>query len=301
MLIKAGFGWLADTRHAIVEMASASGIELLSQDQLNPMKTTTFGTGQLIKAAADYGAEKILLAVGSSATVDGGIGAAKALGWDFLNKDGNPVEKNGKGLTEITQIVKPENLSLPAIEILCDVTNPLCGEKGAATVFGPQKGATPEMVIDLDRGLENLAMLVKQDFGIEIEDLPGAGAAGGISAAVVAFMNGKLVSGVDTIIAETKLEEELQNADWLITGEGSFDTQSLDGKVVSGLAKLAGKYNVKVAVIAGKISISDDQFKESGIEIAISCSKPNMTVDYAIANSKELLTAAVDEFYKLQV
>jgi glycerate kinase len=180
-------------------------------------------------------------------------------------------------------------------------TNPLCGEKGAATVFGPQKGATPEMVIDLDRGLENLAMLVKQDFGIEIEDLPGAGAAGGISAAVVAFMNGKLVSGVDTIIAETKLEEELQNADWLITGEGSFDTQSLDGKVVSGLAKLAGKYNVKVAVIAGKISISDDQFKESGIEIAISCSKPNMTVDYAIANSKELLTAAVDEFYKLQV
>jgi glycerate kinase len=162
MQVEAGFGWFAQEKTAIVEMASASGIELLNKEQLNPLKTTTYGTGQLIKSAMEYGAEKMLLSVGGSATVDGGLGAAMALDWKFLDKSNDEVGLGGGELCKISKIIKPSNLNLPPIEVLCDVDNPLCGEQGAAKIFGPQKGATPQMVKQLENGLFNLAQIIKK-------------------------------------------------------------------------------------------------------------------------------------------
>lgn len=298
MQVKAGFAWFDKQKEALVEMASASGIELLTISQLNPYLTTTFGTGQLIKAAAEFGAKKILLAVGGSATVDCGIGAASALGWQFLNDHDETVPFGGRGIMEVAKIIKPKNLNLPAIEILCDVNNPLCGILGAARVFGPQKGATPEMVEELENGMLKISTLIKKFNGIDLQNLPGAGAAGGLSAGAMAFMNGKLVSGVETIIKEIQLEKEMADADWVITGEGRFDSQSLNGKVVSGITNIAKKTNTKVAVIAGSVLLKKEEYQTHGIEMAISCMKENMTLQYAITNAGKLLRCAAMEFAK---
>lgn len=298
MQIKAGFGWFESTETAVVEMASASGLQLLSKDQLNPFKTTTFGTGQLIKAACDYNAKKILLAVGGSATVDGGIGAAAALGWKFLDSAGSEVTLTGKDLEKIYQIVPPPKLNLPEMQVLCDVDNPLCGPNGAAAIYGPQKGATPDMVKQLDKGLKNLAKLAKEKLNCEIETLPGAGAAGGLAAGAVAFMNASLVSGIETIINLSNLSSQLKDADWLITGEGSFDHQSLMGKVISGITRLARKFDTNVAVIAGQVRIDKKEYQKAGIKIALPCKKENMSLDYALENSEALLKAAAKELLK---
>ncbi|MFQ6036610.1 MAG: glycerate kinase, partial [Sedimentisphaerales bacterium] len=264
-------------------MASASGLSLLSKDQYNPMKTTTYGTGQLMKAALRYQARKILLAVGGSATVDGGIGAATALGWKFLDSEGTQVPPCGEGLAKIAQIVRPPKAIDIAVEVLCDVQNPLCGPDGAARIYGPQKGATAEMVNKLEAGLANLACLVRKQLNCEI-DIAGAGAAGGLAAGAVAFMNAKLVSGIKTIISHSRLEAELVDADWIVTGEGCFDRQSLYGKVVSGIAEVARRTNTAVAVIAGTVDLSRKDFPKLGIATAISCKPENMSLEIALNN-----------------
>ncbi len=296
MQVNAGFAFFPDTKTALVEMAKASGLELLSPHQANPLKTTTFGTGELIQAATDYGADKILLAVGGSATVDGGVGAAKALGWKFLDSQDKEIGLGGGELENIAQIVRPEKINLPEINVLCDVDNPLCGENGAARVFAPQKGATAEMVERLEAGLSRLAEIVKQQLDIEIDKIPGAGAAGGLSAGAVAFMNAKLVSGIETIIRQSGLEKEIRNAEWVITGEGQFDSQSLRGKVVSGVVKIAAQNNVKIGVIAGRVELPEQQWKNFGIADAIALSDENMSIDDAIANTKSLLVEAAKQF-----
>jgi len=296
MRIKAGFAFFPDTKVALVEMAKASGLELLSSEQANPLETTTFGTGRLIRAAADYGADKILLAVGGSATVDGGVGAAQALGWKFLDPDGNAIGFGGGQLECIAQIIRPGELDLPEIEVLCDVDNLLCGKNGAARTFGPQKGATAEMVERLEAGLAHLAEVVKQQLGIRIDKIPGSGAAGGLSAGAVAFMDAKLVSGVETIINQSSLAEELCDADWVITGEGRFDSQSLQGKVVSGITKVAKLSRAKVAVIAGIVALSEQQWRDFGITTAIGLSDETTDLDYAIANAGSLLADAAKKF-----
>ncbi|MEN6386140.1 MAG: glycerate kinase [Phycisphaerales bacterium] len=301
MQVDAGFAWFEKEKEALVEMACASGIELLKPQQLNPLITTTFGTGQLIKAAAEFGAKKILLAVGGSATVDCGIGAAMALGWNFLDAHNEPVSYGGKALANIRKIVKPHAFKLPPVEVLCDVKNPLCGIDGAAKVFGPQKGASPEMVEELENGMLNIAALMKTLSGLDIKNMPSAGAAGGLSAAALVFMNGKLVSGVDTIIKEINLENEMTDADWIITGEGCFDTQSLKGKVVSGIINLAKTTNTKIAVIAGSVLLKKEEYRKFGIETAIACRKEGMTLEYAITNCRKLLTAAALEFAKKNI
>ncbi|MEJ2704116.1 MAG: glycerate kinase, partial [Sedimentisphaerales bacterium] len=244
MRVPAGFARLPDGA-TVVEMASASGLERLSPEQMDPIRATTYGTGELIQAAIEYGASKILLAVGGSATVDGGVGAATALGWRFLDERGAPVPLGGGGLERIARIVPPASLLRPvdggepaAVEVLCDVDNPLCGEKGAARVYGPQKGATPEMVERLEAGLAHLARLVREQLGRDIANVPGAGAAGGLAAGAIAFMNATLVSGIETMMAHSDLRRELESADWVITGEGCFDRQSLSGKVVAGVLRL---------------------------------------------------------------
>jgi glycerate kinase len=296
MQVRAGFAFFPDTRIALVEMAKASGLELLGPGQADPLKTTTFGTGQLIRAAADYGADKILLAVGGSATVDGGVGAAQALGWKFLDKDGKTIGFGGGQLEYIARIIRPEKIDLPEIEVLCDVDNPLCGENGAAIVFGPQKGATAEMVERLESGLAHLAEVVKQQLGIQIDKIPGSGAAGGLSAGAVAFMDAKLVSGIETIIRESGLAEEISDADWVITGEGRFDSQSLRGKVVSGVTKAARLSRAKVAVIAGIVSLPKKQWQDFGITDAISITDETTDLAYAIANAGSLLANATRKF-----
>jgi len=295
MQVEAGFAWFDDNA-ALVEMACASGLELLAAEQMNPMKTTTYGTGELINAAIEYGARKVLLAVGGSATVDCGLGAASALGWKFCDEQGSPVPLGGEGLAQVRTISKPDSPSAIPVEVLCDVDNPLTGEHGAARIYGPQKGATPEMVEQLEGGLAHIAELVREQLGCEIETLPGAGAAGGLAAGAVAFMGATIVSGIETVMARTNLRAELESADWVITGEGSFDSQSLRGKVVSGVLQMARESCVKVAVLAGKVNIPQEQYRRAGIEAAISCKTDKMTLDYALKNSHKLLGSAARLF-----
>jgi glycerate kinase len=185
---------------------------------------------------------------------------------------------------------------LPPIEVLCDVDSPLTGLSGSAHVFGPQKGATPQMVLELDKGLGNLARIVRTQFGKEIETVAGSGAAGGLAAGAIAFMNAALIPGIDTVIKASNLSAAIEDADWLITGEGSFDAQSLRGKVVAGVAKTAMKKGVRVVVLAGQVKLAPAQYLPCGIVDAFACRKPEMTLDYALDHAPQLLADAAAEF-----
>ncbi len=296
MEVRAGFAWLPADRTAVVEMASASGMGLLRPERLDPMKTTTFGTGQLVRAALDHGAERILLGVGGSATVDGGVGAATALGWRFLAGDGTAVPLGGGGLGRICEIVPPNcGIEIP-VDVLCDVDSPLCGSHGAARVYGPQKGATPEMVEILDAGLSHLAALAADQLGVRVRDLPGAGAAGGLAAGAVAFMDARLVSGIETVMTQAHLRSDVGDADWVITGEGRFDAQSMRGKVVSGVARVAREGGARVAVIAGQVDLSERLWQAAGIEAVLACMSPGMDLPSALERSEELLSEAAGRF-----
>ncbi|MBN2128444.1 MAG: glycerate kinase [Sedimentisphaerales bacterium] len=300
MRIEAGFVWLPQTRTAVVEMATASGLQFLEPQQQNPLLTTTRGTGELVAGAVERGAERILLAVGGSATVDGGVGAATALGWQFLTKEGRDISLGGGELAKADKIVPPEAASQAEVEVLCDVDNPLCGPHGAAQVYGPQKGATPGMVETLEAGLSHLAKLVKEQLGRDVADLPGAGAAGGLAAGAVAFMNARLVSGIDTVMSHSGLREALARADWVITGEGCFDEQSLRGKVVSGVARIARETETKVAVLAGRVLLWPEQYRAAGIETALPCADEQMDTQQAIAQAAALLDKTARRFARAQ-
>ena len=289
--VEAGFAWFADGT-ALVEMAAASGLELLSPQQLDPLRATTYGTGQLIAAATDYGARRILLAVGGSATVDGGVGAAAALGWKFVDSKGEEVPLGGVGLGAIASIGRPGKAVLVPVEVLCDVNNPLCGEHGAAKVYGPQKGATAEMVERLDRGLAHLADIVSSQLGVDVKNVPGAGAAGGLGAGAIAFMGGTIVSGIETVMRHGNLEDELKSADWVVTGEGSFDRQSLHGKVVSGVLALARRSGTRVAVLAGQVKMPPGEYRKLGIEAALASKPDDLPMRDALKDSRKLLHGA---------
>lgn len=296
MEVEAGTAWFPRERSALVEMASASGITHLRTDQLNPMLTTTFGTGQLLRMALDGEPALLRLAVGGSATTDGGVGAAMALGWRFLDRAGRDAGFGGAALERIERILPPEPaLRLPPVEVLCDVDNPLCGPEGAAAVYGPQKGATPDMVERLDRGLARLAELVKRQFGLSIEGLPGAGAAGGLAGGAVAFFGGRLVPGIHTLLLAGGLEAHLRDADWVLTGEGSFDPQSFRGKVVSGVLGAALRAGVSVAVVAGRVAVPEDQWRAAGIREALALSVPGMTTGESMRCASPLLRERVRE------
>jgi glycerate kinase len=286
--VDAGYAWFEDRKCSVVEMAVASGITLLARDDLNPLRTTTFGTGQLLKHALARGAP-VRLAVGGSATVDGGVGAAMALGWSFLDHDGSPVGLGGGALARIAKILPPEKRELPPVDVLSDTTVPLCGDQGAATVFGPQKGATPEIVRSLSAGLDNLAARVRDALGIDISSLPGGGAAGGLAAGAVAFLDARIVPGIETVIEATGLDEALAGADWVVTGEGCFDATSLRGKVVSGVIAAAQRAGTKVAVLAGSVRLSEKEWREAGVHAAAALRSGNVSLDHAISHAAELL------------
>ncbi len=291
----ARYAWLPKEATAVIAMANASGLVLLKPEQRNPLFTTTYGTGELIRAAIEQGAKRIWLAVGGSATVDGGVGAAMALGWRFLDAQGRPVSFGGGELERIARIEHPDELQIPAMEILCDVDNPLCGEHGAARVFGPQKGAAPAMVDRLDAGLQHLGRLVKEQLGKDMVNVPGAGAAGGLAGGALAFMDARITSGIEIVIQANGMDTELADADWVVTGEGRFDAQSLRGKVVSGIAKLAAKHGVKVAVLAGSVQVSEEIYRREGIDLALSTMKPGVELNEALANAEELLASSARE------
>lgn len=292
MRVEAGFGWFAAERFAVVEMATASGLEMLAGDRRDPMRTTTYGTGELIVAAIEHGAKKVMLTVGGSATVDCGIGAAIAMGWRFVDGDGKDFCIGESRLTDIAEIVRPVKDIDVEVEVLCDVENPLCGDSGAARIYGPQKGATAEMVEELEAGLAHVAGLARDQLGVDIAEMAGAGAAGGLAGGAVAFFEGRLVSGIETVMAHCGLREELEAADWVITGEGKFDEQSLSGKVVSGILKLAKETGTKVAVIAGQVEVGEERWRQCGIDAALACQADGMNEYEAMAQAERLLGAA---------
>ncbi len=296
MQVEAGFAWFPATRMALVEMAAASGLTLLRRDQLNPLLATTYGTGQLMDAAFRRGARRLLLAVGGSATVDGGAGAASALGWRFVDAGGRDVPLGGGHLLEIERITPPEGGTFPPVEVLCDVKNPLCGDNGAARVFGPQKGATPQMVERLDAGLTHLASLVRATLGKEIGDVPAGGAAGGLAAGAMAFVNAALESGIERIIEVSGLARDLRNAGWVVTGEGSFDGQSLQGKVVSGVIDAARRERVRVVVIAGLVQLAEGDWRAAGVEWAVPLARPGMSLEYSMEHVRDLLDKRAREW-----
>lgn len=296
MRVAAGFARLSDGETAVVETASASGWALLRPHQRNPLRTTTFGTGQLIAAACEGGCRHILLAAGGSATVDGGIGAASALRWRFPGDDGHELPPCGGSLARISRIIPPPSPLAAKVTVLCDVTNPLLGSSGAAPVFGPQKGATPEMVKELEAGLAHLAKLIRLHLGIDVSAIEGGGAAGGLAAGAAAFFGAHLVSGGDYVIRRTRLNESLEGADWVITGEGSFDAQSLGGKIVSRVTEVALRRSVRVAVIAGRVKLDADQCRARGISHVDAVSPEGMAEEEAIQRAPELLRSAVRRF-----
>ncbi len=242
---------------AVIEMAAASGLSLAPPDKRDPLRTTTFGTGQLIVSALDAGARQIIVGIGGSATVDGGCGCAQALGVVFTRADGEPCTCGlaGGGLAEIEDFSLDDRdvrLAEAKIRVACDVTNPLVGSNGAAAVYGPQKGATPEAVERLDRGLARIAELIRKKLGLDVANMPGAGAAGGLGAGLAAFADASLESGFEIIAGAVGLRRRLAGADLCITGEGKFDGQSASGKTVVGVAAVADKLGVPIVCIPGQ-------------------------------------------------
>ncbi|MEK5057889.1 glycerate kinase [Paenibacillus sp. FSL H7-0326] len=267
--VTAKYGIMGDGVTAAIEMASASGIHLVTKETKNPLITTTYGTGELIKECLDQGIKKIIIGIGGSATNDGGAGMAEALGVKFLDTEGHTLPRGGGSLGELAKIdISELDARLADVEIIvaCDVTNPLCGETGASHVFGPQKGATPEMVLTLDANLANYAAVVKEQLGKDIRDIPGAGAAGGLGAGLLIFTQATLQRGIDIVIEYTGLRSKLALADYCFTGEGGMDFQTKFGKTPYGVAKAAKLEGKKVIALAGYIGEGVEVLYEEGID-----------------------------------
>ncbi|WP_226002270.1 glycerate kinase [Paenibacillus sp. BJ-4] len=267
--VTAAYGLLGDGTTAAIEMASASGIHLVNKDNKNPLKTTTYGTGELIRECLNQGIRKIIIGIGGSATNDGGTGMAEALGARFLDAQGNILPRGGGSLGELASIdISSLDARLQQVQLIvaCDVTNPLCGEYGASHVFGPQKGATPEMVLQLDTNLAHYADVVKRQLGKDVRDLPGAGAAGGLGAGLLTFTQASLQKGIEIVIEYTGLKQKLANADIVFTGEGGIDFQTKFGKTPYGVAQAAKQSGKKVIAIAGYIGKGIDTLYQEGID-----------------------------------
>lgn len=283
--VNATYGILKETNTAIIEMAQASGLPLVPAELRNPLNTTTYGVGEIIKEAIEKGCRNFIVGIGGSATNDCGVGMLQALGFEFYDENDNLVELGGKVLNQIKRIKtdnKLKELDECNFKIACDVNNPLYGENGAAYIYGPQKGATKEIVKELDKGLKNFAEVVKKDLGKDIAHIEGAGAAGGLGFGFLGFLNSKLESGIKIILDEIKLEEVVKDADIVITGEGRLDNQTAMGKAPIGVAKLAKKHGAKVIAIAGCTTPDAVKCNEEGIDAYFSIVNKAMTIDEAM-------------------
>jgi len=302
--VNAELGMLDDGT-AIIEMASASGYVLVPRDRRNPMETTTFGTGELIKRALELGSKRIIVGIGGSATNDGGMGMAQALGYEFIGSGGEILGFGGKQLQKLKKIKTADvcrSLSSAIIEVACDVDNPLFGKRGAAYVYGPQKGADPEMAASLDSGLKNFAKVVLSDTGKDISELPGAGAAGGLGAGLAAFAGASLRPGTDIIIEVTGLDKKIRDADLVITGEGAMDEQTFYGKSPFGVARLASKYGIPAISINGSVLAKREKMNTDSSSLFagnFSIINRPMNLEEAIRLAPELLADAAAEIMGL--
>jgi len=267
--VTAVYGIMGDGSTGVIEMASASGIHHVNQNTRNPLITTTYGTGELIRECIDRGMNKIIIGIGGSATNDGGTGMAEALGVRFLGAEGQPLARGGGDLNRLITIdisLLDPRLQEVQLIVACDVTNPLCGEDGASRVFGPQKGATPEMIQQLDDNLNHYASMIKHQLDQDVAHLPGAGAAGGLGAGLMIFTQAVLQKGIDIVIEYSGLVEKLKQADFVFTGEGGIDSQTKFGKTPYGVARAAQASGKQVIAIAGYIGEGIDTLYDEGID-----------------------------------
>lgn len=267
--VTASYGLIRERKMAVLEMASAAGLTLISQEERNPLEATTYGVGEMIRDAIGEGCRHFLVGIGGSATNDGGTGMLSALGFQFLDSEGHPIPLGAKGLENLARIstenARPE-LSQCSFHIACDVTNPLCGENGCSAVYGPQKGADPEMIRQMDQWMERYGDLAARTFPAADKEAPGAGAAGGLGFAFLTFLNGSLESGVGMVLKEINLKDDIRDADLVITGEGRLDAQTVMGKAPIGVAHLAKEYGKPVIAFSGAVTREAGLCNQHGID-----------------------------------
>lgn len=300
--VEASWGWLAQSRTAVIEMAQASGIQLLPSAQRDACRSSTWGTGELIAAALAAGAQRIVLAIGGSATNDAGSGMLRALGLRLLDREGQALAEGGLALAQLARIDASDldpRLAEVQFEVAADVDNPLCGANGASAIFGPQKGATPEQVLQLDQALGHFADHCAQLLGEDLRESPGCGAAGGMGFAAKAFMGARFRPGVEVVAELAGLDGLVQGADLVITGEGRFDAQTLRGKTPMGVARVAKRYGVPVVVIAGTLGEGYEALYAHGIDAAFAVTSGPMTLERACAEAGALLEARAGDIARL--
>ena len=288
--ITARYGRL-DDRRAVIEMAAASGLPLVPMEKRNPLYTTSYGTGELIRHALDQGFTDISIAIGGSATNDGGMGCARALGVRFLDRNGRELEGRGKDLEKVA-VIDVSDLDRRAasakITVMCDVTNPLCGENGATYTFGAQKGATPEIQARLEAGMVNYRDVIRRQFGIDPDSIQGAGAAGGLGTALMVFLGGEMRSGIETVLDLIDFDARLDGADLVVTGEGRTDWQSCFGKVMQGVGERAAKKGVVAVGLSGSLGRDAAQIFDHGIASLMTTVDAPMPLEEALSRAQEL-------------
>ncbi|OJF94684.1 glycerate kinase [Alkalibacterium sp. 20] len=290
--VDAFYGLSGDKKIAVIEMAASSGLDKVNPEKRNPLLTTTYGFGELIKDALDEGVEEILLGIGGSATNDGGAGMIMSLGGKLLDKNKKPISPNGKGLKDLAYIDITEmhsRINDVNIRVACDVDNPLTGEQGASYIYGPQKGGTPDQLKQLDANLSHFAQLIKETLGKDIEHIPGAGAAGGLGAGIMAFLNGKLERGGDLLVDLLDLEAKIKEADLVITGEGGINHQTIFGKTPIAVSQVSKKYGVPTIAFAGCLNKGYENIYDEGIDAAFSIIPEFSSQEDALANGYENL------------
>ena len=300
--VVAEYGILGNGEIGVIEMASASGIHLVDSEKRNPLITTTFGTGQLIKACLDKGVKKLLIGIGGSATNDGGAGFIQALGGRLLDENGDDLSYGGGALAKLHTIDLSnldERLKYVSVEVACDVNNPLCGKEGASYVFGPQKGATREMIEILDQNLSHYAEVIKEQLGKDVISKAGAGAAGGLGAGLMAFLDVKLKSGIEMVIEYANLEEKVRDADMVWTGEGSIDFQTQYGKTPLGVAMIAKKYNKPVIALVGRVGNDIDVLYDKGIDAIFGIMRGVTSIEEALVKGPENVEKTSENIIRL--
>lgn len=302
--ITAQYGISGDEKTAIIELATSSGIDLLTNEELNPYNTSTYGTGLLIKDALENGIRHFIICLGGSATNDAGVGILQALGFRFLDKNKNEIQTGAIHIKDIDAI--DESNVMPSVkeaqfDIACDVTNPFIGKNGASYIFGPQKGATLEMVEQLDQSLKHFADIIEEKKNISIHNIEGAGAAGGTAGGLMAFLNTEIKKGIELVMDFVNLKAiiEEKQFDYIVTGEGKIDGQTAGGKVISGVCKVAKAYNIPVIAIGGSIEGDLSSLHEQGLAAAFSITNGPMTLNEAIENSKILIEKQSEQIYRM--
>lgn len=302
--VNAYYGYLPQTNTAIMEMASAAGITLIPENKKNPLLATTYGVGEMIRHAIGKGCRNFIIGIGGSATNDGGIGMLKALGYSFLDENGQDIGEGGQALSKVMSIdashICPE-LSECNFQVACDVNNPLCGSNGATYIYGPQKGVTEEMKEELDRGMAHFAQITEHVLNNHFSEAEGAGAAGGLGFALLSYLNARLTPGIELILEAIELEKEVQDADIVITGEGRLDHQTAMGKAPVGVARLAKKYGARVIAFAGSVTKDADACNDAGIDAFFPIVRGVTTLEEAMKpdNARANMAATVEQVFRL--